>query len=150
MKWMFLISLIVCLVGCRRESPQQAADDFALREITLPRGQVIKVETMIEDRDRLRGMMFRTSLAPDHGMLFVHPKPGLYSYWMYQMQIPLDTIWIDANHHVVEIAENLPPCLTKASQCPHFGGDQISEYEIQLGGGMAKKYGLQAGQTIQW
>ncbi len=121
-----------------------------MRDITLPHGQIIKAETMIDARDRLRGMMYRTSLAPDHGMLFVHEKPGLYSYWMYQMRIPLDTIWLDSSHRIVEIDENLPPCLTQASRCPHFGGTQISEYEIQLGGGMAKKYGLQLGQTIQW
>lgn len=147
--WLLSISMILLMAGCSRGTPE-SAEDFSMREITLPHGQVIKAETMIDVRDLLRGMMYRTSIAPDHGMLFVHSKPGSYSYWMYQMKIPLDTIWMDSNHRIVEIEENLPPCLTQASQCPHFGGTRISESELQLGGGMAKKYGLEPGQTIQW
>lgn len=150
MRCICLISLIVLLASCRKETPPQSADDFSLREVTLPYGQIIKVETMIDTRDLLRGMMYRTSIAPDHGMLFVHPKPGQYSFWMYQMQIPLDTIWLSGDHRIVEILENLPPCPTRASLCPHYGGSKNSEFEIQMGGGMAKKYGLQVGQTIQW
>jgi uncharacterized membrane protein (UPF0127 family) len=147
---MVLILTMLLLPSCRRETAQPSADDFNMRDITLPRGEIIKVETMIDTRDLLRGMMFRTSIAPDHGMLFVHSKPGQYSFWMYQMRIPLDTIWLDSGHRIVEIAENLPPCLTQASKCPHYGGNKTSEYEIQMGGGMAGKYGLQVGDVIQW
>ena len=118
--------------------------------VTLPGGQEIRAETMIENVDLLRGMMFRTSIAPDHGMLFVHPKPGLYWYWMYQTLIPLDIIWLDSNHRIVEIAADAQPCKTQASKCPHYGGTQVSSYVLEMGGGMAKRYGLQLGQTIQW
>jgi uncharacterized membrane protein (UPF0127 family) len=150
MRCIWLISLIVLLPSCRKAPPPQSVDDFSLREVTLPYGQIIKVETMIDTRDLLRGMMYRTSIAPDRGMLFVHPRPGQYSFWMYQMQIPLDTIWLGSDHRIVEILENLPPCPKRASLCPHFGGNKASEFEIQMGGGMAKKYGLEVGQTIQW
>src|ERR1700683_2086012 len=92
--WLALISLML-LEGCRKETAQQSADDFGLREISLPGGPVVKGETKSDTRDLWRGMMFRTSIAPDHGMLFVHEKPGYYSYWMYQVKIPLDTIWLD-------------------------------------------------------
>ena len=61
------------------------------------------METMITDFEVLRGMMFRTSLAPDRGMLFVHPKPEHYTYWMYQTLIPLDIIWLDSNRDIVEM-----------------------------------------------
>jgi uncharacterized protein len=148
LSWIGLAFIV--LAGCGRESAEQTADDFATREITLPHGQIIKAETMIDTRDLLRGMMFRTSIRPDHGMLFVHASAGQHPYWMYQMKIPLDTIWLDHDHRIVEIAGNLPPCLTEASRCPHFGGARLSEFEIQLGGGMAKKYGLEVGQVIEW
>ena len=51
-------------------------EDFPTRPVTLPGGQVIRVETMYSRFELLRGMMFRTSLASDHGMLFVSPKPA--------------------------------------------------------------------------
>jgi hypothetical protein len=98
----------------------------------------------------MRGMMFRTSIASDHGMLFVHPDAGLHSYWMYQTLIPLDMLWLDNDHKIVEMAENVPPCKTQASQCEHFGGTKPSTFVLELGGGMARRYGLHVGQAIEW
>lgn len=83
-------------------------------------------------------------------MLFAHRVPGKYGYWMYQTLIPLDMIWMDAGHNVVEIVENAPPCKTPASQCPHYGGNKAAQYVLELGGGMAKKYGLKVGDAVSW
>jgi hypothetical protein len=120
------------------------------RDVTLPGGQVIKAETAVDTRDMLRGLMFRNSLAPDHGMLFVHPKNGRYSYWMYQTYIPLDMIWMDENHRIVEIVENAEPCKTAASQCPHYGGQEDARFVLELNGGQVRRYGIKQGNTIQW
>jgi uncharacterized membrane protein (UPF0127 family) len=143
-----LLVLVLLLIDCGEK--QSAVDDFHTREVTLPRGQVIKAETMIDRLDLMRGMMFRQSLAADHGMLFVHAQPGRYSYWMYQTLIPLDMIWLDSGRNVVEIVENAQPCQTQASKCPQYGGHETASYVLELAGGMARKYGLKAGETIQW
>jgi hypothetical protein len=105
---------------------------------------------MISNFDLTRGLMFRTSLAPDHGMLFVHAEAGNYQHWMYQVLIPLDIIWLDSNRDIVEMAENAQPCKTQASKCAQYGGKQISAYVLEIGGGMARKYGLSVGQRVQW
>jgi uncharacterized membrane protein (UPF0127 family) len=143
-----LLAGLLLLANC---GPKPATvEDFNTRPVTLPGGQVIRAETMLRNFDVQRGMMFRKSIAPDHGMLFVHPRPGNYPYWMYQTLIPLDIIWLDSNHKIVEMAENTPPCKTQASQCAHYGGVEMSSYVLELGGGMARRYGLRLGQTIQW
>jgi uncharacterized protein len=127
-----------------------SVDDFPTRPVTLPGGQVLRAETMIDNIDLIRGLMFRTSLAPDHGMLFVHPKPGKYTYFTYQHLIPIDIIWLGSDRKIVEIVENAQPCKTQASKCPQYGGSEISAYVLEIAAGMARKYGLKAGQTIQW
>jgi uncharacterized membrane protein (UPF0127 family) len=116
----------------------------------MPGGQAIRAETMIDSFDLTRGLMFRSTLAPDHGMLFVHPQPDHHSYWMYQTLIPLDMIWLDSRHNIVEMAENVQPCKTQASKCPQYGGNELSSYVLEIPGGMAKKFRLKLGQTIQW
>ncbi len=95
-------------------------------------------------------MMFRTSIAPDHGMLFLHRKPGLYSHWMYQTPVSLDTVWMDDKHNIVEIVENMPPCTSAASKCPHFGGTQTAQYSLQMGAGMVRKYHLKLMDSLRW
>ena len=54
---------------------------------------------------RLRGLMGRSSLAPDEGMLFERNS----SIHMFFMRIPLDVIFCDADGRVVKVARNLKP-----------------------------------------
>ncbi len=116
----------------------------------LPGGQKIRVEVMTSPTDMGRGMMFRDSLAPDRGMLFIHSSPGNYKYWMYQVRIPLDIVWLDQFRRVVEISANTPPCKTRASECPNYGGNARAQFVLELGGGMAEKYNLKPGDTIDF
>ncbi len=143
------IAVILAFLSSCGSKPT-ALEDLGNRDITLPGGQVIRVETMMDPKDMLRGLMFRTTLAPDRGMLFVHMKPGLFGYWMYRTLIPLDIIWMDSSRNIVEIVANAPPCKTEASKCPHFGGTQPAQYVLELGGGMAGKYGLRIGDQVSF
>lgn len=125
-------------------------DEYNTRLVTLPGGQRIRVEVMIHPTDLMRGMMFRDSLAADRGMLFIHAEPGPYTYWMYQVKIPLDIIWMDSSRTILEISANTPPCTTPASQCPRYGGNPRTRYVLELAGGMAAKYGLKVGDTLSF
>ncbi|MDP8979238.1 MAG: DUF192 domain-containing protein [Acidobacteriota bacterium] len=140
-----LICLLILLCGCGGHA---ALDDYRTSDVILPSGQIVKVETMMDAQDLMRGMMFRTSLAPDRGMLFVHRRPGNFTYWMYQTLIPLDIIWMDRTKQIVEIVESAPPCKTDASKCPHYGGHQTAQYVLELSGGMSRKYNLKVGDQL--
>jgi len=139
--------LLILLASCDKPT---TVEDFYTSDITLPGGQVIKTEFVYDTAGALRGMQFRNSIAPDRGMLYAHRIPGKYGYWMYQTLIPLDMIWMDPKNKVVEIVENAPPCKTSASQCPHYGGNEVAQYVLELGAGMVKKYGVKVGDTITW
>ncbi len=142
---MALILLALVGSGCGQSDGTEAV---ATRPVTLPSGQVIRAEEVMSAADMQKGMMFRDSLARGHGMLFIHNTPGLYKYWMYQVKIPLDIIWMDTSHRIVEIAADTPPCSTKASLCPNYGGNQTAQFVLELGGGEARRLGLTAGQTL--
>ncbi|HYL36589.1 MAG TPA: DUF192 domain-containing protein [Bryobacteraceae bacterium] len=148
MRYILPLALLVVGVSCR--SKPQPVDDFSMLEVTLPHGQVIKTETMISTADLERGMMFRTSLAPDHGMLFVHAAPGYYPYWMYRTLIPLDVIWMDNDHRILQMLLDAQPCKTTARECPQYVCPKPFRYVLELNGGMARKSGLEVGQKVQW
>ncbi len=143
-----LLLLALALAGCG--SKPAALDDYGTRLVTLPGGQQVRAETMIDPRDQARGMMFRDSLAADRGMLFLHRELGNYPYWMYQVRIPLDMIWMNSDHRVVEIAADVPPCKTDSAHCPTYGGHFRAQYVLELAGGMAAKYGIKAGDTLEF
>jgi len=148
MRPLVLFLLAFWLLGCR--SKTTPLDALRTREVRLPGGQVIRAESAVDTRDVLRGLAFRDSLPEDHGLLYFHARSGYYGYWMYQVNFPLDMIWMDDNHTIVEIVENAPPCKTAASKCPHFGGQHLAHYGLEINAGSVRKYHLQVGQTIQW
>lgn len=149
MRAIALAALALTLAACSRSS--DPVRDFSAREVTMPDGKIVTAEVMSDSIDMQRGMMFRDSVAPDHGMLFIHPSPGRYKYWMYQVKIPLDIVWMDVNRRVVEISANTPPCQSKSARtCPNYGGNADSMYVLELGGGRAAAYGVQSGSVISF
>lgn len=147
MRYLVLLAA-VSLVSCSDQST--AVEEFSLRPLTLPSGKVIQVESAYSNIELLRGLMFRKSLAPDRGMLFSYPHPDHYQTVMYNVLIPLDIIWMDADRRIVQIDQNQQPCKTQASQCPKIGGKKIVSFALQIGGGLASKYGLETGQVLQF
>jgi uncharacterized membrane protein (UPF0127 family) len=120
-------------------------------EVTFPDGKTVIAETMLQDIDQMRGMMFRDSLAKDRGMLFIHPKEENVPYWMYQVRIPLDIIWMDHQRRIVEISANTPACASKSSRdCPSYGGHEKARYVLELVGGGAAMYGLHVGDVLSF
>jgi uncharacterized membrane protein (UPF0127 family) len=146
----FITVFSLLLASCGGDD-SQSVKAFNTRPVTLPDGTVVRAEVMTNRIDMARGMMFRDSLPEGEGMLFIHGTPNKFSYWMYQVKIPLDIIWMDARGTVVEMSENTPPCPSKsASECPNFGGNKDSLVVLELPGGYARKHGVVLGQTIRF
>jgi len=145
-----LMLLVALLGGGCGEPETKGPESLSLSTVKLPGGQQIRAEVEMNDLDMQKGMMFRDSLPRGRGMLFIHQTPGLYPYWMYQVRIPLDMIWMDTSHRIVEISPDTPPCKTKASLCPNYGGHQTAQFVLELGGGEARRLGLTLGQTLEF
>jgi uncharacterized membrane protein (UPF0127 family) len=132
-------------------SDKETIEDFHDRTVTLPDGAEIRAEVMTRDQDMMRGMMFRDSFPEGRGMLFIHGSPGKHHYWMYQVKVPLDIIWMDNSGRVVEMSENTPPCKAeKASECPNYGGNETSVVVLELPAGNARKHGIDVGDSIRF
>ena len=101
-----LVLAALLFAGC---SKSDQTDGISSTNVRFPNGTGVTVEIMRTTPQILRGMMFRDSLAEDHGMLFVHPSEDHYAYWMYQTRIPLDIVWLDNNQRIVEMSPNTPP-----------------------------------------
>ena len=150
MRLFAFILLPLALCSCVGEKTV-SIDDYNTRAVKLPRGQTLRVEVMGDSRDMARGMMFRESLAPGRGMLFVYGKAGKYQHWMYQVLIPLDMIWLDKDRRIVEIVPNIPPCPSKsAKECAQVGGHATAITVLELAGGMAAKYGLKNDDILDY
>ena len=69
-----------------------SAPELPSTPVTLPNGTVIQAELATSFGERQRGLMNRTELATDRGMLFEFEQAALHRFWMFGTLIPLDII----------------------------------------------------------
>lgn len=142
------VLLCLLLAGC---GGSVAVEDFNARDVTLPDGTTVKAEVMMNKLDMAKGMMFRDTFPEGRGMLFIHPTPGRFSYYMFQVKIPIDIVWMDKQKRVVEIMENAPPCTsTKATDCTTYGGNEEAMYVLELPARYSRKHGIVKGEFLQF
>lgn len=65
------------------------------------------VDVAQTERDLIKGLSDRNSLALDEGMLFVFNNPQKYGFWMRDMNFPLDIVWISDDYQIVHIEKSL-------------------------------------------
>ena len=121
------------------------------REITLPSGTKIFAEPVQQQKDMMRGMMFKDSLGANQGMLFIYAKEDRVPYWTFQVRMPLDIIWIDHQHRVVDLALNAQPCRSRQSDvCPTYGGHEPAQFVLEVNGGVAAKNQVKIGDALDF
>jgi uncharacterized membrane protein (UPF0127 family) len=143
-----VLAAATLLPGC---GSSNTTDEIGLTLVTFPDGTKVEAETMRTDIELLKGLMFRESLPPNRGMLFIHPEENIFHYWMYQTKIPLDIIWMDHDRRIVEMSLNTPPCTsTSAKDCPNYGGNFKSKFVLEVNAGIAAKNGLKVGDSLNF
>ena len=103
------------------------------------------VEVADSPEQQERGLMFRTSLRGDRGMIFPYDPPREASFWMKNTLIPLDLVFIDAGGRVARIARNATPM----SLDPIPSGVPVSGV-LELRGGRAAELGIKEGDSVTW
>ena len=102
------------------------------------------LELATTEPEREKGLMFRTELAPDAGMLFVYPSEQAVSFWMQNTLIPLDMLFIAADGTVKTIHVNARPLDTTPipSEVP-------VQFVLEIAGGRADEIGLKPGDKFE-
>lgn len=127
-------------------SPTNAGQMLPISAHAEIKGQRILLEVARTPKQQQMGLMYRTSLADNRGMLFPFNPPQPVSFWMKNTKIPLDMIFIREGR-VQAIAANVPPCVS--DPCPSYGPQNaIIEYVLELRGGRAAELGLKTGDRI--
>jgi uncharacterized membrane protein (UPF0127 family) len=123
---------------------------LAVTTVRTPDGTLITTEIAATGEERANGLMKRTSLARNAGMLFVFPSDSPNQFWMKDTLIPLDMIWMDRDRRVVYIQRNAPPCPVIALQCPSYGPPSLTRYVLEVGAGGADRFGIREGTTLSF
>jgi uncharacterized membrane protein (UPF0127 family) len=119
------------------------ADDGRLTIANAQGDYVFNVEVVDTPESRAQGLMFRTSLAPDAGMLFDFKESRQVSFWMQNTMIPLDMLFIRHDGTIANIHVNAKP-LDPTS----IPSDGPVEFVLEIAGGRSVELGIKAGDTV--
>lgn len=96
-RFLVVLTLSGFLGGCNSPTPSVAVVPI--------KGDLYTLELALDTQARIRGMMYRTSLKDDEGMLFVFPEAIERSFWMKNCLIPLDILFLDSRGTVTAVHE---------------------------------------------
>jgi uncharacterized membrane protein (UPF0127 family) len=128
-----LAALVACSGGENRLVLHTAKGDFPFN-----------IEIADDGKERAQGLMFRTALAPDAGMLFDYFEEQETSFWMQNTLIPLDMIFIGSDGVVKHIHVNAKPLDTTGIP----SGVPV-QFVLEIPGGRSTEIGLAVGDRME-
>jgi len=140
MRKIFLILFLMILVGCSN----QISESF----VVVDNGE--KIEIIVEVADTLekrqKGLMNRKFLKDNEGMLFIFENNGYYGFWMKNMLIPLDIMFISENLEIKEI-KHAEPCFNEP--CKMYKPSEAIKYVLEVNRGFTVRNNVDIGDGIE-
>ena len=138
-----LTCLVVLAATAWTAAPLSAQQADRLEIRTKDRTLVFQVELARTPEDRARGLMFRRTMAADHGMLFDFGDDEYVGMWMKNTFIPLDMLFISSHGEIRKIVKRTVP----KSLAPISSGEPVRAV-LELSGGITDKLNIHTGDRI--
>jgi uncharacterized membrane protein (UPF0127 family) len=103
---------------------------------------LIRAEVAADYSTRGRGLMFRKSLAPNGGMLFIFDAAAIHCMWMKNTYVPLSVAFLDAQGVIINIADMQPH--SEQSHC----AARPAVYALEMTQGWFAERGVKAGTKL--
>jgi uncharacterized membrane protein (UPF0127 family) len=153
------MGLLAAMAGCApavSDAPTQAAQVQARHpESGLPLIPVtvrtakgshrVKAELALSRYEQAKGLMFRTELGRNEGMLFPFDQPRQASFHMRNTVIPLDIIFIGQDRRILNIYDNAEPYSERM-----ILSEGLAIAVLELNGGRAAQLGIVPGDKVEW
>jgi uncharacterized membrane protein (UPF0127 family) len=168
--WKIVVVLALLLTGCSgpqadpdtqsQRTPQSSDTTAAGKEETTsgPSGLCTlvidasgekEVEVRVEVADDLaeqaKGLMDRTALGENRGMLFVYPEERELSFWMKNTLIPLSIAFIDSERRIIDIQEMKP----LDDEPPNYVSAEPAQYALEVNHGFFEEQGVRVGDRVE-
>ena len=139
----FVAAAVVAFLSIAAAPPQSALPRSTVI-IDTPNGAVrFNVEVARDTAARMQGLMFRTKMAADAGMLFDFPRDDYQAFWMKNTILPLDLIFIRADGTISSVATHTVPY----SEQPVMSQEPIRAV-LEINAGRSDALGIKAGEKV--
>lgn len=149
-----IILLCMAFVSCQTQTKKEIkTTEVSFKkegELSIYQGDSLKIgnidiEIADNEYERQTGLMYRTSMEQNQGMLFIFEDEQPRSFYMKNTSIPLDILFIDSNNTIINTIENAAPLSEESLR-----SQGAAQYVLELNAGMIQMWKLQSGDRIEF
>lgn len=149
-----IILLCMAFVSCQTQTKKEIkTTEVSFKkegELSIYQGDSLKIgnidiEIADNEYERQTGLMYRTSMEQNQGMLFIFEDEQPRSFYMKNTSIPLDILFIDSNNTIINTIENTAPLSEESLR-----SQGAAQYVLELNAGMIQLWKLQSGDRIEF
>lgn len=135
---LLLLSGILMAAACGSSHPESGLPVISVDVA----GHSVKAEVARSEEEQSRGLMYRRALGKNEGMLFVYEDDRVLTFWMKNTFVPLDILYLKADHTVATIKQMNPQTTRTHSS------EVAVRYALEVNQGWAKKNGVEPGAEV--
>lgn len=105
--------------------------------------QRIDIEVATDEAEQQQGLMYRTAMDENHGMLFPYTSARPRSFYMKNTKISLDIMYADADRRIITIHQGVMPYSEKS-----LPSGEPAQYVVEVNAGFAARHGIEEGDFI--
>jgi uncharacterized protein len=167
--WKIVVVLALLLTGCSgpqadpdtgsQKTPQATGTTAAKEETTSGQSGLrtlvidasggkkvgVRVEVADDLAEQAKGLMDRTTLGENRGMLFVYPEERELSFWMKNTLIPLSIAFIDSERRIIDIQDMKP----LDDEPPSYVSAEPAQYALEVNQGFFEERGVKVGDSVE-
>jgi uncharacterized membrane protein (UPF0127 family) len=143
---LIVLFLLALSAGCGGDNGNSGVSDPTVVIETADGEKEIAVEIADTDDERALGLMGRTSLPEDAGMIFIYPEPAEGGYWMKNTLIPLSIAFYDADGEILRILD-MEPC--RSDPCPVYDPGVRYAGALEVNQGAFERWGVREGDRLE-
>jgi uncharacterized protein len=135
--------------GTTADKEETTSGQSGLRTLVIDASGGKKVGVRVEVADDLaeqaKGLMDRTTLGENRGMLFVYPEERELSFWMKNTLIPLSIAFIDSERRIIDIQDMKP----LDDEPPSYVSAEPAQYALEVNQGFFEERGVKVGDSVE-
>lgn len=157
------LALVLLLAGCggdresgtasgaesKESGPEATQESSATETVSIDTadeaGVRVRIEVADDTNEMARGLMGRTALAEDAGMLFAYPEERELSFWMKDTLIPLSIAFMDSEGRIVDIQD----MEALDDEPPHYTSAEPAQYALEVNVGFFAERGVEVGDRAR-
>lgn len=136
-----MLKLLLVAVALFSAAIQGHAQNFPVMELSMG---IHRIETEVAStlETRMQGLMFRQTMADNHGMLFVFPDVQRHCMWMRNTLLPLSVAFLDEKGQIINVEDMQPK--TENNHC----AAKPARFALEMNLGWFKRKGFGAGAPL--